>query len=93
MPPRGPRSVLCVVVVTKSAYGTGFGCRRGDEAGVVGHVDHQLGADRVGDLAEGGEVDLARVGGPAGDDQLRLVLGGEPCDLVEVDCDRRGATP
>ena len=26
MPPRGPRSVLCVVVVTKSAYGTGDGC-------------------------------------------------------------------
>ena len=25
MPPRGPRSVLCVVVVTISAYGTGFG--------------------------------------------------------------------
>ena len=24
-PPRGPRSVLCVVVVTTSAYGTGFG--------------------------------------------------------------------
>ena len=25
MPPRGPRRVLCVVVVTTSAYGTGFG--------------------------------------------------------------------
>ena len=25
MPPRGPRSVLCVVVVTTSAYGTGLG--------------------------------------------------------------------
>ena len=49
----------------------------GDEAGEVGHVDHQLGADRVGDLAEGGEVELARVGRPAGDDQRRLVLLGE----------------
>jgi len=27
MPPRGPRRVLWVVVVTKSAYGTGLGCR------------------------------------------------------------------
>ena len=27
MPPRGPRKVLCVVVVTISAYGTGFGCK------------------------------------------------------------------
>ena len=26
MPPRGPRSVLCVVVVTMSASGTGEGC-------------------------------------------------------------------
>ena len=26
MPPRGPPSVLCVVVVTKSAYGTGDSC-------------------------------------------------------------------
>ena len=57
----------------------------GDEAGEVGHVDHQLGADRVGDLAEGGEVELARVGGPAGDDQRRPVLLGEARDLVHVD--------
>ena len=27
MPPRGPRSVLWVVVVTNSASGTGDGCR------------------------------------------------------------------
>ena len=27
IPPRGPRKVLCVVVVTKSAKGTGFGCK------------------------------------------------------------------
>ena len=34
----------------------------GDEPGEVRHVDHQLGADRVGDLAEGGEVELPRIG-------------------------------
>ena len=27
IPPRGPRNVLCVVVVTISAYSTGFGCK------------------------------------------------------------------
>ena len=27
MPPRAPPSVLWIVVVTTSAYGTGFGCR------------------------------------------------------------------
>ena len=46
----------------------------GDQAGEVRHVDHQLRVDRVGDLAEGGEVELPRVGRPAGDDHLRPVL-------------------
>ena len=32
----------------------------GDEAGEMRHVDHQVGADLVGDGAEAGEVDLAR---------------------------------
>ena len=58
---------------------------RGDEAREVGHVDHQLGSDGIGDLAEGGEVELAGIGRPAGDDQLRPVLLGEPRDLVHVD--------
>ena len=41
-PPRGPRSVLCVVVVTKSQCGTGDGCTPGrDQAGDVRHVGHQ----------------------------------------------------
>ena len=40
----------------------------GDQAGEVRHVDPELRADLVGDGAEGGEVELARVGGPAGDD-------------------------
>ena len=39
MPPRGPRSVLCVVVVTKSATPTGCGIDAGrDQARVVRHV-------------------------------------------------------
>ena len=40
MPPRGPRKVLCVVVVTKSACAIGLGCMpAGDQAGDVRDVD------------------------------------------------------
>ena len=57
----------------------------GDEAGKVRHVDHQLGADAVGDLAEGAEVDDARIGRAAGDDHLRLVLLRQLAHLLHVD--------
>ena len=56
----------------------------GDQAREMGHVDEEEGADRVGDLAERGEVEVARIGRPAGDDHLRLVLVGEPLDLLHV---------
>ena len=86
MPLRGPHSVLWIVVVTTSACSTRVGVLAGgDEAGEVGHVDHQLGADGVGNRAEGGEIELAGVGRPAGDDQLGPVLVGEPLDLLHVD--------
>src|SRR5579872_5142617 len=57
----------------------------GDEAGRVGDVEHELGADLVGDLPEGLGVDDARVGGGAGDDELRALALGDVADLVEVD--------
>ena len=63
-PPRGPRSVLCVVDVTTSANGHRGRVRpAGDEAGDVRDVDHQQRADVVGDRTEGVEVD-ARAGRP-----------------------------
>jgi hypothetical protein len=75
MPPRGPRSVLWVVVVTTWACGNGVRMHAaGDQPGEMRHVDEQIGADLVGDLAEAREVDDARIGGAAGDDDLRLVL-------------------
>ena len=40
------------------------------------HVDHQVSADAVGDLAKPLEVPRARIGRTAGDDQLRLDLFG-----------------
>ena len=57
----------------------------GDQAGEMRHVDEQISADRVADLAEALEVDDARIGRAAGDDHLRLVLVGEPLDLFHVD--------
>ena len=44
----------------------------GHQAGEMRHVDHEEGADLVGDLAEAAEIDDARIGRAAGDDQLRL---------------------
>ena len=64
----------------------------GHEAGEVRHVDHQLGADLVGDLAEAAEVDDARIGRAAGDDDLRPVLLREPLAPRPCRCGgRRGA--
>ena len=57
----------------------------GDEAGEVRHVDHEVGTDLVGDLAEDAEVDDAGIGGAAGDDELRAMLLGELAHLVDVD--------
>src|SRR5690606_19300578 len=64
-------------------HGAGDDIRVGDRAGVqagrdepgeVGHIDPELGTDLVGDRPEGGEVELTRVGRPAGDDGRRPVL-------------------
>ena len=57
----------------------------GDEAREVRHVDEQLRAHVVGDAAELGEVEVARIRGPARDDHLRPVLLREPLDLLHVD--------
>ena len=51
----------------------------------MGHVDHQISADAVGNLAEFLEINDARIGRAARDDQLRLVFLGQAFDLIEVD--------
>src|SRR5690606_6356488 len=56
-----------------------------DQTGHVGHVDEQVGAHLVGDLAETGEIQDLGVGGEAGDDHLRLVLDGQALDFVVGD--------
>ena len=57
----------------------------GDQAGDVRHVDEEEGVRLVGDLAQTGEVDGARIGGRAGEDHAGLVLHGEAFDLVVVE--------
>ena len=57
----------------------------GDQAGEVRHVDHQVGADLVGDAPERREVELTRVGRPAGQNGLRAVCVSQPLDLLHVD--------
>src|SRR6185369_14926234 len=56
-----------------------------NETGKMRHVHHQHRADTVADFAEGAEIDDARIGRAAGDDQFRLVLIGELCHFVHVD--------
>ncbi len=93
MPPRGPRRLLCVVVVTNCACGIGRGMlAAGDEPGDVRHVDEQKRADGIGDLAHAREIDDARIGGGAGGDHgranfLGLFLQGVVIDLLRLRAD------
>ena len=57
----------------------------GHETGDMGHVDHEIGTDRIGDLAETLPVPDTRIGGAASQNQLGLVLVREPFDLVHVE--------
>ena len=57
----------------------------GNQTGEVGHIDHKIGADLIGDLAHAGEVEVAGVGAAAADDDLWLFAGGDVFDLVVVE--------
>ena len=85
-PPRGPRSVLCVVEVTKSATGTGSACSSAatrPAMWAMSTMNSALFSQQIS--AKRAEVDLARIGAGAGHDQLRPVLLRQPGHLVEVD--------
>ena len=85
-PPRGPRSVLCVVLVTTSAMRHRVRVDAGrDQTRDVRHVDHEVRADRVRDPAEALPVDDARIRREAGEDHLRPMLAREPLDGGVVD--------
>ncbi len=51
----------------------------------MGHVHHQKRADFIGDFAEAFEIDLTRVRGRAGEDELRLFAMGDLAHLVVID--------
>ena len=55
------------------------------QAGEMRHIDHEIGADLVGDRAKAPKIDDARIGRAAGDDQLRPMLLCQPLGLVHVD--------
>ena len=85
-PPRGPRSVLCVVNVTTSANGTGSGwAPPAISPAMWARVEQEQRADLVGDRPERLGIEPARVARRAGDDHLRAVLEGEVAHLVHVD--------
>ena len=58
-------------------------CRH--ETRVMGHVDHQQRAHVRRDLAEPSVRNLPRVGTRTGHDELRTMLLGQTCNLIEVD--------
>ena len=77
-PPRGPRRVLWVVEVTKSATGTGLGWSSdSDQPGDVGHVHHEIGPHLPGNLGKAGKIQDAGIGAGPGDDQFGAVLLGQ----------------
>ena len=57
----------------------------GDQTGKMSHVDHQISADLVGNLAEAAKVDDARIGRATGDDHLGPMPFGQRLDLIHVD--------
>src|SRR3954447_26831694 len=95
MPPRPPPIVLWIVVVTTSAYGTGLGCRSAATRPAKCAISTISSAPTSSAISrkrarpswhgEAGEVELARVGRPAGQQQLRLALTVDPRNLVHVD--------
>jgi hypothetical protein bthaB_21352 len=71
--------------------GVGNGVRvqaGGHEAGEVRHVNPEGGADLVRDIAEGLEVEVTRVGRPAGDDDARALRQGGLTHLFGFDAHR-----
>ena len=86
MPERGPRRVLCVVEVTMSAYSHGLGCTpAATSPEKCAMSTSKIAPTESAICAEAREIDDARIGAAARDDHLRLVLFGQPRQLVVVD--------
>src|SRR5262249_15089632 len=86
MPPRGPRSVLCVVVVTTSAMPTGDGCAPPATRPAMCAMSATKSAPTSRAISpKAGEVYGARDGGAAAPDQPGLVLARQRAHVVQVD--------
>ena len=85
-PPRGPRSVLWVVVVTRSAWGNGDGWTPAATSPAMWAMSTRRRApDAVGDGGQALEVEDPRVHARAGDQELRTDLRGLPLERLVVD--------
>jgi len=62
----------------------------GDQTGEMRHIDHEIGPDLVGDRTELREIDDARIGRTAGNDQARLMLQRQATHVVIIDQVRIG---
>ena len=65
----------------------------GHQPSEVGHVDHERGADLVGDLGQDGEVGVPRVGRVPGHEHQRAELPGLGGDGTVVEEPRGGIDP
>ena len=81
-PPRGPRSVLCVVVVTISACGTGFGWSPAATRPAMWAMSTTNAAPTSRAISANRSKSAARVGARPDDEDLGPVLAGEAQDLV-----------
>ena len=92
--PRGPRSVLCVVVVMTSANPTGDGCAPPAIRPAMCAMSATSTAPTSSrDLGERGEVDGPRDSGAAAEDHLGPLLPGQVTNLVQVERPVSARTP
>src|SRR6185437_2062698 len=86
IPARGPRSVLCVVVVTTWQCGTGEGWTPpATRPAKCAMSTMYFCFDFVGDLAHAREIDYARISAASTYDQLGPLAFGNLLQLVVID--------
>ena len=57
----------------------------GHQAGDVSHIGQKVGAHFIGDRPEASEIDGARIGGVAANDQLGLVLTSQLANALQIE--------
>ena len=86
MPARGPRRVLCVVVVTMCACGTGEGCAPPATSPAKCAMSTMKSAPTLSAIcAHAGEIDDPRICAATANNQLRMLALGDLLEFVVVD--------